>query len=67
MDDETKKELARLESKIDDIVENHLQDMWDALSTIWGYLQDLRKDFWKITGAGAAIISIVIAIVHCLG
>ena len=62
--DEIKNDIKDLRGEVKDIKDNHLSDIWDALSTIWFNMQELRKDFWRIMGAGAAIIGIVIAIVQ---
>ena len=67
---EVKRNVAQVQGELDDIKNNHLSeipDIWDALSTIWGNMQELRKDFWRIMGGGAAIIAIVLTILQCFG
>ena len=64
---EIKRNIAQVQGELDDIKDNHLSDVWDALSTIWGNMQELRKDFWRIMGGGAAIIAIVLTILQCFG
>ena len=64
---EVKRNIAQIQGEVKDIKDNHFQDIWDALSTIWGNMQELRKDFWRIMGGGAAIIAIVLTILQCFG
>ena len=53
-----------IKKEIKDIKENHLSDVWDALGTIWGHLEQLRRDMWKQAAFIAGIIAVVLAILE---
>lgn len=78
MDDETiKEELERIESKVDDIKDNHLQCLWEAVGSVWGTIEDVKKDItyivetiknlrWFIMG-GFAVLAITVTLIQCFG
>ena len=60
---EFKDECAEIHKQLKDIKENHFQDVWDALVTIWGHIEQFRRDMWKQAAFIAGIIGIVLAII----
>jgi archaellum component FlaC len=88
MDTEIKNEFTRLEKKIDiadkkmdEIKDNHIQDLWDGISNIWGNVEDLQEKistlqvntwkilgmYWKVFGISMGILTAVITILHVFG
>jgi len=57
------KDFKRLESKVDDIIDNHLNSIWGAIEFIFRDIGNLR---WYIVG-GVGIIAIVLTLLQVFG
>ena len=61
---------VELDNKVNDIRDNHLNDIWTAIEGVWGSIEFLFKDLKNLRSyiwGSAAIIAIVIALCQLLG
>ena len=67
---ELKKECEAMRKDIEDIKDNHLTDIWQAIEGLWGAIEYIYKDIKSLRNyvwGSAAIIAVVIALCQLLG
>ena len=59
----TEKDFKRLEKKVDDIMDNHLNSIWTAIQFVMKDISNLR--WWVL--ASVTILGVVLAILEVMG
>ena len=65
--EEFKESCSGINSKIDNITNNHLDSIYSALVWLSTKIEQLEARFFKILAAGIAIIAVVLAIIEVFG